>query len=112
MAVIIGTFILLGTLICGSAILLENTRQTALRAAQMRLQNSASVVANAINRQLLQVDGALVSLPSLFAATDHDQKTEIDANFIARLLGALNFETFLFRDLLLVRPDGTAWAAA
>jgi diguanylate cyclase (GGDEF)-like protein len=111
-AVIVGTVFLLGTLICGSAIVLENARQTALRAAEMRLQNSASVVANAINRQLLQVDGALVSLPSLFAATDNDQKNEIDPNFIRRLLGALNFETFLFRDLLLVRPDGTVWAAA
>ena len=78
----------------------------------MRLENSASVVASAINRQLLQVDGALVSLPSLFTAADSDQKPETDPNLAGRLLRALNFETFPFRDLLLVRPDGTIWAAA
>jgi diguanylate cyclase (GGDEF)-like protein len=111
-AVVCGAALLLGTLICGSALVLKNARQTALHAAEMRLQNSASVVTNGINRQLLQVDGALVSLPSLFAAVDGDQKTEIDPNLAGRLLRAFNFETFSFRDLLLVRPDGTVWAAA
>lgn len=111
-AVVLGTVLLLGTLIAGSVLILQNARQTALHAAGMGLENSASVVASAVNRQLLQVDGALVSLPSLFTAADSDQKPEIDPNLAGRLLRALNFETFPFRDLLLVSPDGTIWAAA
>ena len=109
--VVFGAALLLGTLICGSVLVLQNARQTALHAAEARLQNAASVVTNAINRQLLQVDGALVSLPALFVA-DGEQKAEVDPQQAARLLRAFNFETFSFRDLLLVRPDGTIWASA
>jgi len=109
--VVFGAALLLGTLICGSVLVLQNARQTALHAAEARLQNAASVVTNAINRQLLQVDGALVSLPALFVA-DGEQKADVDPQQAARLLRAFNFETFSFRDLLLVRPDGTIWASA
>ena len=110
-AVAMGAALLLGTLIGGSALVMERTRQTALGVADSTLQNSALVVANSINRQLLQVDGALVSLPALFAAVS-DQKGEISPQLARQLLRAFNFETFSFRDLLLVRPDGTLWAAA
>src|SRR6478609_3833709 len=91
--VVFGAALLLGTLICGSVLVLQNARQTALHAAEARLQNAASVVTNAINRQLLQVDGALVSLPALFVA-DGEQKAEVDPQQAARLLRAFNFETF------------------
>lgn len=107
----LGTALLLGTLVLGSEFFLQRTQQTALRAADTTLQNSALVVANTINRQLLQVDGALVSLPALFAAGG-DQKGEIDPQLAQRLLRAFNFETFSFRDLMLVSPDGKLWAAA
>jgi hypothetical protein len=46
-------------------------------ATETRLQNAASVVTNAINRQLLQVDGALISLPGLFAANSDQKKREL-----------------------------------
>ena len=105
-AVVLGTVLLLGTLIAGSVLILQNAIQTAARCRD-GVGKLASVVASAVNRQLLQVDGALVSLPSLFTAADSDQKPEIDPNLAGRLLRALNFETFPFRDLLLVRPDGT-----
>jgi len=101
----------MGTLAGGSALLLERTRQTALNAADTSLQNTALVVENTINRQLLQVDGALASLPALFA-TAAGQNAKIDTQSAKRLLRSFNFETFAFRDLLLVRPDGTLWAAA
>ena len=88
--VVFGAALLLGTLICGSVLVLQNARQTALHAAETRLQNSASVVTNAINRQLLQVDGALVSLPALFAA-DSDQKAEIDPQLAAAVATGIQF---------------------
>src|SRR4051812_28648576 len=110
-ALALGTALLLGTLVLGCVFFLQRTQQTALRTAETTLQNSALVVANTINRQLLQVDGALVSLPALFAAVG-DQKGEIDPQLAQRLLRAFNFETFSFRDLMLARPDGSLWAAA
>jgi diguanylate cyclase (GGDEF)-like protein len=111
LGVAFGAILILGTLFGGSALLLERTRQTALHAADTTLQNAALVVENTINRQLLQVDGALASLPALFAAVS-SQNGEVDQQSATRLLRSFNFETFAFRDLLLVRPDGTLWAAA
>jgi diguanylate cyclase (GGDEF)-like protein len=110
-AVALGASLILGTLVGGSALLLERTRQTALHAVDTTLQNAALVVENTINRQLLQVDGALASLPALFAAVA-SKTGDIDQQSAALLLRAFNFETFAFRDLLLLRPDGTLWAAA
>jgi hypothetical protein len=72
-----GAFLLLGTLVFGSVLVVQNTKQTALHATETRLQNAASVVTNAINRQLLQVDGALISLPGLFAANSDQKKREL-----------------------------------
>ena len=54
-------------MIGGAWFLLERTRQTALHAADATLQNAALIVESVVNRQLLQVDGALVSLPTLFS---------------------------------------------
>jgi hypothetical protein len=67
-AIACGFGLLLAILIGGSWLLLERTRQTALRAADAKLQNAALIVESIVNHQLLQVDGALVSLPALFAA--------------------------------------------
>ena len=109
--VALGATLLLATLVCGSALFLERARQTALHAANATLQNAALVVTTTINRELLQVDGALVSLPSIFA-TAGNQKGDVDPDAARRLLRAFNFETFSFRDLLLVHPDGTIWVTA
>ena len=111
LAIVLGAGLILATLIGGSTLLLERTRQTALHAVDTTLQNAALVVENTINRQLLQVDGALASLPALFA-TVASQNGEIDQPAATRLLRSFNFATFAFRDLLLIRPDGTLWAAA
>ncbi len=107
----VGTALILVTIACGSELLLVRTKQTALDAAQTRLKNVASVVENTINRQLLQVDSALVSLPPLFAAA-LEQKGELNAPTVEHLLKASDFQTFAFRDLLLIRPDGSVWASA
>jgi PAS domain-containing protein len=111
LGILLGTGLILGILFSGSAMLLERSRQTALNAAGASVQNAALVVENTINRQLLQVDGALASLPALFA-TVAGQTGELDQQSATRLLQSVNFGTFAFRDLLLVRPDGTIWSAA
>jgi diguanylate cyclase (GGDEF)-like protein len=103
--------LVLVTLIGGSWLLLERQRQSALSAADLRLQNTALIVESAINRQLLQIDGALASLPTLFSAVAEDGQ-EINAQSVGALLRGVNFQTFAFRDIIILRPDGQIWASA
>src|SRR5208337_5467170 len=92
-AIACGFGLVLVTLIGGSGLLLERTRETALRAADATLQNAALIVESVVNHQLLQVDGALVSLPVLFATIASNEQA-VDAQSAGRLLSGLNFQTF------------------
>ena len=99
------------TLTGGSWYLLERSRQTALRAAETTLQHAALIVESVINRQLLQIDGALVSLPALFTTLAKGGDA-VDAAAASRLLRGMNFQAFAFRDIILVNADGKIWASA
>ena len=99
------------TLIGGSWLLLKHTRQATLHAADLGLQNTALIVESVVNRQLLQVDGALVSIPTLFSTTAKDGQ-EVNAQSAERLLRGFNFQTFAFRNLIMLRSDGSVWASA
>jgi diguanylate cyclase (GGDEF)-like protein len=103
--------IVLGTLAGGSWFLLKYARQTALQSAEETLQHASLIVESVVNRQLLQVDGALVSLPALFAAASQDGDG-VDSDTARRLLRGFNFQAFVFRDIILLRPDGSVWASA
>ena len=103
--------LVLVTLIGGSWLVLERSWQTALSAAHATLHNAALVVESVVNRQLLQVDGALVSLPTLLT-TISKGGPNFDNQDAGRLLRGLNFQTFAFRDIIILRPDGSIWASA
>jgi hypothetical protein len=98
-------------LAAGSWLQLAQTKHAALRAAEATLQHAALIVESVVNRQLLQVDGALVSLPALFATIARDGQ-DVDAISAGRLLRGFNFQTFAFRDIIVLRPDGKIWASA
>src|ERR1700677_5261303 len=83
------------TLIGGSWFLLERTRLTALNAASATLQNAALIVESVVNRQLLQVDGALVSLPTLFSTVAREGQ-EGPVGTAPRLLRGFHSRTFAF----------------
>ena len=91
--------------------MIERTRATALKAAEATLQNAALIVESVVNRQLLQVDSALASLPALFATVAKDGEG-IEPQPAARLLRGLNFQTFAFRDIIVIRQDGKIIASA
>ena len=74
------------------------------------VQRAASVVESTINRLFLQIDGTLASLPGLVGQLSRQQG--FDADEVSRILRSINFQNLNFRDLLLVRPDGVAWASA
>lgn len=104
-----GTVIILAAIAAGTVHLVTRSKQAAWQNAEQSLELSAVAVENVFNRQLLQVDGALASLTSLFGAAnispDQPEAT-------SRLLRGLNFQTMAFRDLLLVAPNGSIIASA
>ncbi|MET7246389.1 EAL domain-containing protein [Methylobacterium sp. EM32] len=109
LAIAAGTTLILLLLAAGTALLLHNADRTARQAARAGLERSAQAVEAAFNRQVLQVDGALASLPALFAGSAAG--AAITPAAATQLLRGLNFQTLAFRDLYLVRADGTVWAA-
>ena len=63
----VGTTALVAILVAGTAILVGAADRDASQAARGRLERAAQSVENTLNRQLLQVDGALASLPEILA---------------------------------------------
>jgi diguanylate cyclase (GGDEF)-like protein len=108
LTVVAGTILILAILAAGTALLVLRWEEATRRAADAALERSAQAVENALNRQLLQVHGALASLPTLLAAA----KASPQSPLAAELLRGLNFQTLAFRDLMLVAPDGAILASA
>uniref|UniRef100_A0A9E8CMT3 EAL domain-containing protein n=1 Tax=Bosea sp. NBC_00436 TaxID=2969620 RepID=A0A9E8CMT3_9HYPH len=107
--VVAGTTVILTVAAIGAANLVRKREDAAWRAAEQQLESSAAAVENALDRQLLQVDGALASFANLFEVAQVGPGQRDSAS---RLLRGLNFQTMAFRDLLLVGPDGSVIASA
>lgn len=95
----------------GAFVVLEAGERAARSTANDTLLRAAQSVENTLNRHLLQVDGALASLPGIFDALRSSGEA-LTADQAAVLLRELNYQTSAFRDLFLTRRDGTTWAAA
>ena len=107
--VAVGTAAILMVAAIGASNLLRQREEAAWQAAVQALEGSAAAVENALERQLLQVDGALSSFATLFEVAQIGAGQREPAS---RLLRGLNFQTMAFRDLLLVAPDGSIIASA
>ncbi|GLK84832.1 bifunctional diguanylate cyclase/phosphodiesterase [Ancylobacter defluvii] len=107
--VIMGTAFILLVMAVGMAVLLDRGERGALKAAEVSLERVAQAVENTLNRQLLQVHGALASLPTLFAAAKASPQTP---EIAGELLRGVNFQTLAYNDLLLVNAEGRVMAAA
>nr|WP_052232021.1 EAL domain-containing protein [Methylobacterium sp. ZNC0032] len=104
-----GTITILAVAATGASNLVRQRQEAAWRSAEQSLEGAAIAVENALDRQLLQVDGALASFATLF---DVAQIGPGQRDAASRLLRGLNFQTMAFRDLLLVGPDGSIVASA
>lgn len=111
LAVALGAAIVLLNLALGTTLQLQRSRKTARHVTQATVQQAALAVETTVNRQFLQVDSALASLPALLTAIADPEGT-IEPAAATRLLRGLNFQPFALRDLMLVRQDGTLWATA
>jgi diguanylate cyclase (GGDEF)-like protein len=111
-AIWISTCLVLFTLLSMTLLVLSQTEKTALGKAQAEVQRGVRVAQTIVNRQLLQVDGALASLPAMLASLDPRANTATTPRATEQLLFGLNFQTFAFRDLIITSLDGEIWATA
>lgn len=100
---------LVAILAAGTALLVNAADRDADHDARRRLERATQSIENTLNRQLLQVDGALASMPEILANV---RGATLDHGTASRILGDLNFQTAAFRDLLVVLEDGSVWASA
>ncbi|MFG1261806.1 bifunctional diguanylate cyclase/phosphodiesterase [Xanthobacter aminoxidans] len=108
LSVIAGTIVILGLLMVGTALLAHRGLMATRLIAEADIERSAQGVENALNRQLLQIHGALAAIRPLFAAAGVTA-TSPAAN---ELLRGFNLQTIAYRDMMLVAPDGTIIASA
>jgi signal transduction histidine kinase/CheY-like chemotaxis protein len=111
MAVALGAALISATLVGGATLVLERTWSTAQENARASLQRTAQAIENTFNRQMLQVDSALAGLPALVGSFTRRGGAPTPEE-VQVLLRSYNGQSLLFRDLLLVRPDGSVWASA
>jgi diguanylate cyclase (GGDEF)-like protein/PAS domain S-box-containing protein len=109
-AILLVAVLLLAMIGTSAGLVLARLHTSAHAAAEGMVQRAASTIESTVNRLFLQVDGNLVSLPMLFREAADGGALEPTA--ASRMLRNMNFQNLNFRDLLLVRPDGVAWAAA
>ncbi|MBS7541918.1 EAL domain-containing protein [Ancylobacter oerskovii] len=107
--VIVGTAVFLLVMAVGLGILLDRGQRGAMATAEASLERASQAVENALNRQLLQVHGALASLSTLFAAAKASPQTP---EIAGELLRGVNFQTLAYNDLMLVNAEGRVIAAA
>jgi signal transduction histidine kinase/DNA-binding NarL/FixJ family response regulator/HPt (histidine-containing phosphotransfer) domain-containing protein len=116
--VLFSTLVVMLLLGAGTKLVLDRVQDAVIANGSAMVERVSKVVEATINRQFLQVDSVLAGLPSLLAQTAPASGLTPDS--ASRLLRELTEQNFGFRDLLLVRPGGTAsptpglipWASA
>jgi signal transduction histidine kinase/DNA-binding NarL/FixJ family response regulator/HPt (histidine-containing phosphotransfer) domain-containing protein len=94
-----------------TALVVAQARERALAAAAETVERVARGVEASINLTFGQVEATLAGLPTVlapFVAADG----RLDAALAGRLLRELNSQNLIFRDLLLLGPDGQPLASA
>ena len=90
---------------------LSRARDNALAAAAETLDRVARAVEASINRTFVQVDAMLAGLPAVLAPFA-SAEGQLDVALVNRLLRELNNQSFTYRDVILIGPDGQILASA
>ncbi|MCZ8186881.1 MAG: EAL domain-containing protein [Beijerinckiaceae bacterium] len=109
--IILGAALMLWALAAGAAFVLERTYRTTLQATEQQLDRTARNVENSVNRQLVQADAALSRVPMLLVEASRRGEAVLTQAAANRVLQGLNYQTFAFRDLMIIDAEGHVWAA-
>ncbi|MBY0363015.1 MAG: EAL domain-containing protein [Phreatobacter sp.] len=109
---VVGAAILICAAVWGAAAFSEQHRARSLQSAEREVEKLATAAEAVVNRQMLQVDGALASVQQLLSLSSNARLSEFDEEGAARGLRLLSFQAFAFRDLFLVEQHGRIRAAA
>jgi diguanylate cyclase (GGDEF)-like protein len=93
-----------------TGVLITKTRLATLRTVEATLEQNARGIESIVNRQWLQADSALAKIPVLFP-NGIDEGPEGRTAAI-RLLESLNFQNFVFRDLMIADRSGEVLVSA
>lgn len=92
------------------ALMVGRAREAQEAAARETVERVANGVEASINRSFVQVDAMLAALPAVLEPFGRDGM--LDVPTVNRLLMEMNNQSFTYRDVLLLRPDGVTIAAA
>ena len=109
-AIVLAAGALLMAQLVTTALMVGQAREAQEAAARETVERVANGVEASINRSFVQVDAMLAALPAVlepFARGD-----VLDVPTVNRLLQEMNNQSFTYRDVLLMRNDGTPIAAA
>ena len=102
--------LLLAAIAGSAALAIERLYHGAHKAAEGVVERAASTASSTANRLFLQIDGTLLGLPMVLG--EMAQGGQLDPAAASRVLRNMAFQNLNFRDLLLIRLDGTALASA
>jgi PAS domain-containing protein len=109
---VVGAATLICAAVLGAIAFSEQHRMRSLQSADRAVEQLAATAEAVVNRQLLQVDGALASAQMLLSSPVDVGATEFDENGAKRSLRFFSFQAFAFRDLFLIEQHGRIRAAA
>lgn len=101
-----GTIVVLGLVAWLTARHLYRGEHSARSVAATLIEANARGIENALNRQLLQAESVLASLPMLFSSR------EVTPEIASDTLRGIKLHAYFFRDVMLVAPSGTIWASS
>ncbi|HEY4251889.1 MAG TPA: ATP-binding protein [Roseomonas sp.] len=109
-AVIIAATALILAQAIATALLVNRAHDAQVAAARDTVERVAHGVEASINRAFVQVDAMLAALPAVLAP--YIRQNGFDPAVVNRLLQEMNHQSFTYRDVLLLRLDGTPVVAA
>lgn len=109
-AIVLAAGALLMAQLVTTALMVGQAREAQEAAARETVERVANGVEASINRSFVQVDAMLAALPSVLEPFARDGL--LDLPTVNRLLQEMNNQSFTYRDVLLLRHDGTPIAAA
>ena len=99
-------------IVATTSFVIEKTRLATQRSVEATLEQNGKAVEGIVNRQLLQADSALAKIPVIFPRGVDNGQGQAGHERASRMLQGLNFQNFVFRDLMIADQNGVVLVSA